>query len=139
MNDSLHTYHKLMILMIRSKRVMMELVEKLGMTPVQGMFLMLFEGHRGQSMHKLSSLMGCDASNITGLVDRLDSQQLIERTVDPNDRRVKLIKLSEKGTECRYAILEALDKAEAADLHRLTPEERASLIRIVDKLTSDTQ
>lgn len=123
--------------MIRSKRHMFEIMESLEMTPVQGMLLMLFETGKGQSMQNLSCRMGCDASNVTGLVDRLDSQGLIECTVDPTDRRVKLIQLSDKGIKCRQEVLKKLRVAEAIDLERLTTDEREMFIRIVNKLTCD--
>lgn len=137
MKNSTDIYRKLILLMIRSRRHMFESIEERKMTPVQGMLMMLFSPGESKSMQKLSELMGCDASNITGLVDRLDAQQLIERTVDPADRRVKMIKLSEKGIQCREEILKGLRKAEAVDVQQLTPEEQVVLVRIIDKLTSD--
>jgi MarR family transcriptional regulator, organic hydroperoxide resistance regulator len=139
MTDSqANIYLKLMKLMMRSKRHMAEIMEKRKMTPVQGMLLTLFDDQNGRSMNELSVLMGCDASNVTGLIDRLDSQGLIERVVDPNDRRVKLIRLSDKGFECRAAMLEHLRDAEVVDMQKLTPQERESFIKVVDKLTSET-
>ncbi len=134
MKHSTEIYRKLMILMMRSKRHMHEVVDTLGMTPVQGMLLMHFEKGQCKSMQELSTLMGCDASNTTGLIDRLDGQGLIERTVDPKDRRVKMIKLSDKGCVCRGKILESLQKAEAADLEKLSPDEVKTLVTLVDKL-----
>lgn len=136
-NDDFDLYRKLLMLMVYSKRNMYEALEKHDMTPVQGTLLLLFEPDEGKSMHSMSRLMGCDASNITGLVDRLESQNLIERTVDPNDRRVKLIKLTKKGEHCRLEVLASLKKSEAADLQRLTPTEKSTLVRIIDKLTKD--
>lgn len=100
---------------------------------------MLFEPGQGRSMNSLSETMGCDASNITGLVDRLENHGLIERTVDPQDRRVKLIKLSQKGLKCREQVLKGLSKAQAADLQRLTSEECETLCRLIDKLTADME
>lgn len=43
------------------------------------------------SMRQLAGKMGCDASNITGIVDRLEAKSLVVRASDPADRRVKRI------------------------------------------------
>lgn len=124
--------------MMHSKRHMAEIMESRRMTPVQGMLLTLFDDKNGRSMNELSVLMGCDASNITGLIDRLDSQGLVERVVDPTDRRVKLIRLSPQGTECRNIMLEELDKAGTVDLQKLSTDEQEIFIKIIDKLTAKT-
>lgn len=137
MKSSNEIYRKLILLMVHSKRHMFEAIDAYNLTPVQGTMLMLFEPDEGKSMQQLSALMGCDASNTTGLVDRLDSQGLIKRTADPADRRVKLITLSEKGRTCRDAVLKGLQEAEATDLKRLTADEQEMLVRVIDKLTLD--
>lgn len=128
-------HQKLFTLMMRSKRHLSRAVEKYQMTPVQGMMLILFEPGKGRSMQSLSCMMGCDASNVTGLIERLDSQGLIERTVDPQDRRVKFIKLSKQGTDCRAKLLSDLKSAEALDLQKLSQDEQKILVKIIDKLT----
>lgn len=134
MSHSNEMYRKLILLMIHSKRHMHAAIEEWELTPVQGMLLISFASGESKSMQKLADLMNCDASNITGLIDRMDSQGLIERTVDPKDRRVKMIQLSDKGCKCRAAILDSLRTAEAADLNKLTAEEVAAFEKIIDKL-----
>ena len=42
-------------------------------------------------MRHLASLLKCDPSNVTFLVDRLEERGLVERQTDPADRRVKLV------------------------------------------------
>ena len=120
--------------MMHTKRRTAQLCEQRGLTPVQGMLLMLFDSEKPKSMNDLSCKMGCDASNTTGLVDRLDGVGLIERTVDPKDRRVKMIALSKKGLKARTEILDGLAEAEAVDLQRLTAEEQVQFSTIIDKL-----
>lgn len=100
------------------------------------MMLLLLEPGKGTPMQKLSCMMGCDASNVTGLVEKLDSQEMITQTIDPEDRRVKLIELNAKGQSRRKALLEHLRAAEAADLQRLTPEEQITFVQLIDKITT---
>lgn len=137
MDSNLNIYHKLLLLMMQSKHRMADIMEHRQMTPVQGMLLMLFEPGIGKSMQELSRQMSCDASNMTGLIDRLGAQQLIDRTTDPSDRRVKVIKLSQKGIDCKREVLEALRQSEAVDMQRLTSQEKKEFITIVQKITSE--
>jgi MarR family transcriptional regulator, organic hydroperoxide resistance regulator len=48
-------------------------------------------------MHDLAERLRCDASNITGIVDRLEARGLVERKVDGADRRVKNLVLTPGG------------------------------------------
>ncbi len=123
--------------MMQAKRTMHAVIERRNLTPMQGTLLVLFEPGKGKSMHSLSCVMGCDPSNITGLVDRLELQKLIERTVDPTDRRVKMIKLSKDGEACRDEILASIDEAEAIDMKKLSNDEIQQFGRLLDKLTAD--
>ena len=60
------------------------------------------------TMSGLAELIYCDASNVTGIVDRLEARELIERRDKPGDRRVKLIGLTTEGERWREQILERL-------------------------------
>lgn len=66
-----------------------------GLTVAQATILTLLA--EPVSMRRLAERMGCDASNITGLVDRLEAKRLVERTADPGDRRVKMIAQTKAG------------------------------------------
>jgi MarR family transcriptional regulator, organic hydroperoxide resistance regulator len=55
-------------------------------------------------MSHLAETLFCDASNVTGIVDRLEARGLIERRDSPSDRRVKLIVLTDDGVEARERI-----------------------------------
>jgi MarR family 2-MHQ and catechol resistance regulon transcriptional repressor len=47
--------------------------------------------------NEISQLMLVSRANITGLVDSLVRQELVERTNDPHDRRVNRVKILPKG------------------------------------------
>jgi DNA-binding MarR family transcriptional regulator len=129
-------YPQLLRLLMHAKVVMLHVTEELQLTPVQGMMLLLFENEDGMSMQTISEIMGCDASNVTGLVDRLDSQGLIHRTPDPQDRRIKLITLSQQGLEVRSHILQGLNRAEKFNFKSISMADREALLRITAELTS---
>jgi len=65
------------------------------------------------SMRRLADTLFCDASNVTGIVDRLEARGLIERREDPGDRRVKLIALTDAGADARAEIRRRLHEPPA--------------------------
>ena len=84
-------------------------------------------------MSRLARTLSCDASNVTGLVDRLEREGLIERQSSPEDRRVKVLALTPAGSRVRGELLRRVtDRPQP--LARLTPEERKALVRILEKL-----
>jgi DNA-binding MarR family transcriptional regulator len=49
------------------------------------------------SQRSLAARFGCDPSNISVLVDKLVERELVQRTPDPTDGRVKLIVATDAG------------------------------------------
>jgi DNA-binding MarR family transcriptional regulator len=81
------------------------------------------------SQRELADCLRYDASNITGIVDGLERRGLVERQVDPTDRRVRRIVVTEDGAalvdhlrECLFRdepLVGTLDAAEVAQLRDL--------------------
>ena len=105
-------------------------VGEFGLTPLQARTILWLE--RPSAMRCLADQLHCDASNVTGLADRLQAQGLIER-VPTDDRRVKLLQLTPDGRRLREAV--AARVAEGATVSsRLNQDERAQLRGLLDKL-----
>ncbi|MEV6976982.1 MarR family transcriptional regulator [Kitasatospora sp. NPDC093806] len=66
-----------------------------GLTLMQGKMLSLLR--RPMPMRSLADLLACDASNVTGIIDRLEARGLVRREADPADRRIKRVTLTEEG------------------------------------------
>jgi DNA-binding MarR family transcriptional regulator len=62
------------------------------------------------AMRDLAQKLRCDASNVTGIVDRLEARGLVERRPDPDDRRVKAIAVTAKGVDLRDQILARMNE-----------------------------
>jgi len=77
-------------------------------------------------MGELAERLFCDASNVTGIVDRLEARGLVERQVSRADRRVKHLVLTEEGRAVRNAHHERLIDGVPL-VKRLTVAERALL------------
>ncbi|MEU6771431.1 MarR family transcriptional regulator [Streptomyces sp. NPDC046759] len=77
-------------------------------------------------MRKLAHKLKCEPSNVTGIVDRLESRGLVERRPDPDDRRVKVAAATDAGLGVARDLREGLHFAREP-LAGLSAEERGSL------------
>ncbi|MDQ6769423.1 MAG: MarR family transcriptional regulator [Gemmatimonadota bacterium] len=84
---------------------------KMGLTPNDARALSALDVAGGRTMRSLADEWGCDASNATWIVDRLEKRGLAERRAIPEDRRVKLVVLTGAGAKARQKILEGMYEA----------------------------
>jgi DNA-binding MarR family transcriptional regulator len=75
--------------------------EEFDLTPMQGHALRSLDPDRPVAMSGLADALICDASNVTGIVDKLESRGLIERQGAENDRRIKMLAVTPKGRQLR--------------------------------------
>jgi DNA-binding MarR family transcriptional regulator len=78
-----------------------DICAELDLTPMQGHALRSIEPDRPLAMSVLADALICDASNVTGIVDKLESRGLIVRQSAENDRRIKMLAVTPKGRELR--------------------------------------
>jgi DNA-binding MarR family transcriptional regulator len=78
------------------------------LTPNESRGLGSLRPDAGRSMRALAQEWGCDASNATWIVDRLERLGLAERTGAPADRRVRLVVLTERGVRTRAQLYRAM-------------------------------
>lgn len=109
------------------------LAAELELSPAQCHLLNLLEPGRSVPMGQLAGALSCDASNVTGLVDRLESRGLIQRSPSEQDRRVKVLSLTPLGARLRSALLERMT-APPASLQRLSADEQRSLVKLLRRL-----
>lgn len=85
-------------------------LEELQLTPNDARALAMLDPVHGRTMSSLAEAWGCDASNATCMIDRLEARGLAERRTAPDDRRVKLVVLTPEGVRTRTALIEAIYK-----------------------------
>lgn len=68
-----------------------------GVSTAQLWVLMKLRYHGELSISGVAELLGLGLPNVTGLVDRLEERDLVERRRDPEDRRVVHVSLTELG------------------------------------------
>src|SRR3954464_15587354 len=106
---------------------------ELELSPAQCHVLHLIEPGRPIPMGQLAETLACDASNVTGLVDRLQSRGLGRRRASAEDRRVKVLDLTPKGSRLRALLLDRMT-APPATIRRLSVQEQRTLVRILARL-----
>jgi DNA-binding MarR family transcriptional regulator len=77
-------------------------------------------------MSELATLLACDNSNVTGLIDRLEARGLVTRQPSAEDRRVKHVVLTEAGQRLRNQMLDRVAQAPQG-LARLSVREQRQL------------
>jgi DNA-binding MarR family transcriptional regulator len=110
----------------------------LGLTFAQAHALRLLDPERPLPMSSLAERLLCDASNVTGIADRLESRGLVERKSAEGDRRVKALTLTLAGAELRARVLELMSEPPAAIASLPVSDQRALrdiLRRAVEHLT----
>lgn len=98
---------------------------------VQQVEMLCVVRQRQPSFGELADLLGCDKTNVTGLVDRLARRDLVERQVDHDDRRVVRLELTDAGRALESKIKAAIATAVDARWGAMSVQERAVLVDMV--------
>jgi DNA-binding MarR family transcriptional regulator len=86
----------------------LDVARDLGLTPATlGALARLGEP---RTMGEIAELLGCDPSNVTGIVDALEGRGLAGRRPSAADRRVKVIELTAAGEELHAEVIGRLSE-----------------------------
>jgi len=88
-----------------------------------------------RTMSEIANFLRCDNSNVTGIVDGLETRGLAERTASPGDRRVKLIALTDEGRRLRARLMREARKPPAW-LQALSPADQRTLRDVLKRATA---
>jgi len=115
---------------------MMALFAEFDLAKQQAFALASLDPDRPMPMSELAAAMFCDASNVTGIADRLEDRGLVERRGADHDRRVKMLALTPEGVAVREQIVarmqqppKGLTELSAADQRTLRDVLRRALGR----------
>lgn len=122
-----------------SRRVTKDVARAHGLTGPQVTAIKLLEGVGDLSLSALSERMSAKNSTITGLVDRLERDGLVQRTRSQADRRVTVVRLTPKARRLAEQIPVTSMEIFASALRSLGREERDQLRKLLRKLTDRVQ
>lgn len=94
---------------------------------------------KGCPMHELGELLLVSRANITGVVDFLARKGLVERAEDERDRRVRLVRLTDKGEKFLETILPAHYARVRRMFKGVTNKDKAALSRLLTRLRRNAQ
>ena len=115
------------------------LAAELELSPAQVHVLHLIEPGQPMPMGRLAETLACDASNVTGLVDRLVSEGAISRTRQKSDRRSHIVSLTDKGRRQFSKMAKAHESWIARMFADLSQSEFAALTKLLGKLKTSVR
>ncbi len=118
-----------------SRRVTKEVARHYGLTGPQVTALKLLRAVDGISPSKLSAQMSAKNSTVTGIVDRMEQRDLVQRIRSQRDRRVILLHLTDSGRELADSIPVSSMEIFADALSALSSEDRDELRRILNEVS----
>ena len=127
------------LLQIAAKLTRTQLDEQLDETNITGAKLWAMShvvGKCGIGITQLADAMQCGKSNATQIVDRMESENLVQRVPNPDDRRSILVQLTDEGQQQYEEGLALRREKLVTILSNLSKAEREQLVELLQKLVS---
>jgi DNA-binding MarR family transcriptional regulator len=89
-----------------------------------------------RSQAALAEAIGADKTRIIPTLDDLQDRGYIERRPDPDDRRVRLLELTEAGRAAKDAAQREIQLGEERWLRQLSADDRRVFLRVLRQLSA---
>jgi MarR family transcriptional regulator, organic hydroperoxide resistance regulator len=123
------------------KKVMTTIKQRMGghfkemnLTGPQGMMIGTLAHYGEMKVSDLSEKLGLSNSTVSGIIDRLESQELVERTRSKEDRRVVYVKVTDKCKKNSQEHFEEINKMFEEIMDKASPEEIDRILEGLDTL-----
>lgn len=103
-------------------------------TPLQYTILRNINSDPGIVQNTVAARAKLDASTVKDIIGRLESRGLVERKVDPADRRGRLVWLTDQGRATLAAAEPAVRKSQSELLAPLSAADQHTLLRLLSEL-----
>jgi DNA-binding MarR family transcriptional regulator len=121
------------------RRASLASMAELDLTPAQSRTLRVISKVDSPiRMGELAATLGVVPRSATGLVDALEHAGLVERTVDPDNRRAVLVTLTQRGRDMQDRMADARRRAGDGIFGALDTPERRKLADLLQKLHPTT-
>jgi DNA-binding MarR family transcriptional regulator len=91
----------------------------------------------GLKVVDLGRRSGLETSTMTGLIDRMERDGLVERRDDATDRRVQRINLTEKGRDAMNPALAVVDSVLATVFESISEEDLSKTIDVLKRVLAN--
>jgi len=96
--------------------------------------LSIVAANPGINQISVGKLLLIDAGNLVALIDDLVKDGLLERSVDPKDRRSRSLAITRAGTAQLKATLKLIRKTEKMMLAKFSARERDTLLELLKRI-----
>jgi len=117
--------------------IFMDEMADVNVTPVQFALLFAASKETGLDQRTLAGRIGLDTSTIGAVIDRLESRELIERNVSPDDKRVRLLSVTPAGKKLLQAVMPAMLRAQERMLAPLPKADRSKFMAMVKRIVEE--
>ena len=115
-----------------SKSLTRSIRAKTNLNPGSLYILGMLSKHEILSMSEIGCKLSMPKPHVTGQVDKLIAEEMVERVFDPNDRRIINVRMTEKGKEDFKAIKQEVSQDMRERIEKL--DEIKLKIKLVDHL-----
>lgn len=123
------------VFMGRSMREFTQFMRESGLSMPQFSALFHLRYHGGCGVSDIGGHLGVSNAAASQMIDRLVQQGLLKRSVDPNDRRAKQLRLTPDSQALIEASIRARQRWMEELTTALTPDEQTAIIQALQKLT----
>jgi DNA-binding MarR family transcriptional regulator len=96
-------------------------------------FMSLDDNKKAFTMTEISNLLQITPAGVTHQINPLEEAGYIERLQAPNDRRIVLIGLTDKGTQVAETLISEVQESLIGLVNHLGEEDSQTLIRLMSK------
>lgn len=111
--------------------IFLQETEAHGITPVQYAGLQAVRRSPGIDQRTLARSIGLDTSTVAGVIDRLEARGLMMRSASPDDRRVRLLTLTDEGLALLDDVQPAMMRAQQRILEPLSEKDQQEFMRMI--------
>lgn len=109
------------------------------LTHTQYKILMLLFRNLGKPIRQadIEAHLSMTNPSVTGIIQNLEKKEFVERIQNPDDKRSKLVKLTERAVSMEEELYSLGESLEAQVIRNLTTEESQQLIALLKKVLED--
>ncbi|MEK6265497.1 MAG: MarR family transcriptional regulator [Clostridium sp.] len=116
------------------KQSMVQQFNEMNLTGPQGMMIGILSHDGEMKISDLSEKIGLSNSTVSGIIDRLEKQGLVERTRSIEDRRVVYVNISDKFKEISKKRFCKIEETLENIMEKATAEEIDTILKGLDTL-----
>lgn len=106
-------------------------------TPMQYSIMTTVQARPGLDQARLGEVVGVDHATLANVVGRLDRRGLLRRRASPDDRRLRLVELTEAGAALPAQVDAPARPAHQRTVAALPPVERQAFVQALAQLVQD--